>query len=219
MSEYIPQPSSSGWQIWANSLNRYLAQIRSKLKQKTANESATEDGIILWDRQNKYPVVSRDGEYVQIILEDGNVNLTKSTNITAAASNTGYAIQYDTPTGGNGITLDGTDPTKIVFAESGEYLLSFSAQIAASTASQIRLYFWARLNGTDVSRTTMVNTLDANTATIVVSRTAIFQINAGDYLQAMWATSDINGYLDATAATAFSPAAPSTTLAITRIHG
>lgn len=173
----------------------------------------------MWDPASQYPVVSRNGVWTQIILEDGNVNLTRSTNITAAAADTAYAIQYDAPTGGSGISLDGTDPTKIVFADAGEYLLSFSAQIAASTASQIRLYFWARRNGTDIARTTMVNTLDANTATMVVSRTAIFQLNAGDYIQAMWATSDTNGYLDATAATAFCPAAPSTTLAITRVHG
>lgn len=219
MSEKPPVPSGGSWATWANRIYSYLIRTRSKLADLLTGDSAAEDGIIMWDRDAKYPVVSKDGVWTQIVLEDGNINLTKSTNITAAAVDTAYAIQYDSPTGGSGISLDGTDPTKIVFAQDGEYLLSFSAQIAASTASQIRLYFWARINGTDVPRTTMVNTLDANTATIVVSRTAIFQINANDYLQAMWATSDTNGYLDATAATAFAPAAPSATLAITRIHG
>jgi len=52
-----------------------------------------------------------------------------------------------------------------------------------------------------------------------VSRAAKFDVSAGDYLQVMWAVDSTNGFLDASAATAFSPAAPATTLAITRMHG
>ncbi|WP_395007040.1 hypothetical protein, partial [Cypionkella sp.] len=65
----------------------------------------------------------------------------------------------------------------------------------------------------------MVNTLKNNGARLVVSRTAIFNFSAGDYIEVMWAVSDTNGFLDATAATAFAPAAPASTLAITRLHG
>jgi hypothetical protein len=118
-----------------------------------------------------------------------------------------------------GISLDGTDATKIVFAESGEYLLNFSAQMASSSASTVNFYFWAKLNGTDVAQTTMKNALHQNNAVLVASRSAIIEINANDYLQYMWAVSDTNGFLDATAAETFAPSSPATTLSIARIHG
>jgi len=156
---------------------------------------------------------------VQIVLEDGHANLIRTTDVTAAATNTAYAIQYDTPTGNVGISLDGTDPTKIVFAEGGEYLLMFSAQISSTSSSTVNFYFWPRLNGTDAEGSTMRNSLHQNGSTLVVSRAAKFDVSAGDYLQGMWAVDSTNGFLDATAAAPPIPSAPATTLAITRMHG
>lgn len=219
MNEKPPQVSGNAWQTWANRLISYLLRVRTLLRHKTTDESAADDGIILWDRENKYPVVSKDGAFVQIILEDGHAYLSRSTDVTAASADTAYAIQYDSPSNAVGISLDGTDATKIVFSEAGEYLLNFSAQIASSSASTVNFYFWARLNGTDQTGTTMKNALHQNNAVLVVSRSAIFDISANDYLQVMWAVDSTSGILDATAATAFSPAAPATTLSITRIHG
>jgi len=219
LNEKPPQVVGSAWETWATRLNSYLTRVRNKLQHKTENESAADDGILLWDRENKYPVVSKDGAFVQIILEDGHANFIRSTDVTAASANTAYAIQYDTPTNAVGISLDGTDATKIVFAEAGEYLLNFTAQIASSTSSSVTFYFFPRVNGTDVAGSTMVNTLKQNSTTLVVSRSAIFELESNDYLQVMWAVDDTVGKLDATAATAFAPASPSTTLSITRIHG
>jgi hypothetical protein len=47
----------------------------------------------------------------------------------------------------------------------------------------------------------------------------VFHVDAGDYLEAVWATTDTSGFLDATAATAYAPSAPASTIVITRIHG
>lgn len=218
MSEYIPQPGGNTWQTWANSLIRYLAQIRSKLRQKTADESASEDGVILWDRQHKYPVVSRDGEYVQIILEDGHANLGISTDVTAAAVNTAYALTFDTPVNANGIGL-GTPSTRIVFEDAGEYLFNFTAQIASTSSSTVNFWFWPRKNGVDLPGSTIKAALHQNNATTVVSRAALFTIQTSDYVEVMWAVSSTSGFLDNAAATAFAPATPSATLSITRIHG
>jgi hypothetical protein len=217
--ELPPSPTDNKWQTYVQRLSRYLVRTKDKLTQKTQDESASDDGVILWDRVNKYPVVSRNGEFKQIILEDGHAYLYRSTDITAVSVDTAYAIQYDSPTSAVGISLDGTDATKIVFAESGEYLLNFSAQMASSSASQVDFYFWAKLNGTDVAQTTMKNALHQNNAVLVVSRSAIIEINANDYLQYMWAVSDTNGFLDATPAETFAPSSPATTLSIARIHG
>ena len=219
MNEKPPQVVGSAWETWATRLNSYLTRVRNKLQHKTENESAADDGILLWDRENKYPVVSKDGVYKQIILQDGHAYLSRSTDVTAISANTAYAIEYDSPSDAVGISLDGTDATKIVFSEAGEYLLNLSAQISTSTSSSVNFYFWARINGTDVPKSTMFNSLKQNNTTLVVSKSAIFELEANDYMQAMWAVDDTTGILDATTATAFAPAAPATTLSIARIHG
>ena len=218
MSEYVPEPSGGAWQGWAQRLNRYLARTRSILRYKVSGESASEDGVLLWDPQNKYPVVSKDGEFTQIVLEDGHANLSIGSDQTAAAANTAYALTFDTPSGNVGISL-GTPSSRIVFEKSGEYLLAFTAQITSTSASTVNFWFWPRLNGTDVSGSTIKAALHQNTATTVVSRSAIFNISADDYLEVMWAVDSTNGFLDNHAATSFAPSTPSATLAITRIHG
>ena len=204
---------------WGRQLNVFLQRNLGRIFFKTEEDNPSEDGILLWDREKKYPVVSKDGEFVQVVLEDGHASLYRTTDVTAAAINTAYAIQYDAPTGNKGIALDSVDPTKIVFTEAGEYMLMFSAQLTSSSSSTVRFYFWPRLNGVDAPNNTMVNSLHQNGATFVASRSAKFDVAAGDELQVMWAVDGSAGYLQATAATAFAPAAPATTLHITRLHG
>jgi len=212
-----PEPQDKDWQTWGRRLMSYLSQTRSALVQQTGSESAADDGTIMWDRVNKYPVVSKNGAWVQIVLEDGQYSGDITADQTAAVINTAYALTY-TAEISSGIT-NGTPASRIVFEEAGEYMISFSAQISSTSSSTVNFWFWPRVNGSDVTGSTMKNALHQNGATLVVSRSSIFDLNAGDYLEVMWAVDSTNGFLDATAATAFAPAAPASTIAITRLHG
>lgn len=202
---------------WAENIRRFLGKALNQLDAKDQYSSAAEDGVILWDRTNKYPVVSKDGEFVQIVLEDGQYAGAVTTDQTAASANTAYALTY-TSSIAEGVT-NGTPASRIVFAEAGQYMISFSGQIASTSSSTVNFWFWPRINGTDVTGSTMKNALHQNNSVLVVSRSAIFDVSANDYLEAMWAVDSTSGFLDATAATAFSPAAPASTIAITRLHG
>ena len=212
-----PEPRGDDWKAWARRMMQYLGQTRIPLVQQTGGEPAADDGLLMWDRENKYPVVSKDGEWVQVVLEDGQYSGAVSTDQTAALANTAYALTY-TSSIADGVT-NGTPSSRLVFEEAGQYMISFSAQIASTSSSTVNFWFWPRVNGTDVTGSTMKNALHQNGAVIVVSRSAIFDLSAGDYLEAMWAVDSTNGFLDATAATAFAPAAPASTIAITRLHG
>ena len=212
-----PEPQDKDWQTWGRRLMSYLSQTRSALVQQTGSESAADDGTIMWDRVNKYPVVSKNGAWVQIVLEDGQYSGGITADQTAAVINTAYALTY-TAEISSGIT-NGTPASRIVFDEAGEYMISFSAQISSTSSSTVNFWFWPRVNGSDITGSTMKNALHQNGATLVVSRSSIFDLNAGDYLEVMWAVDSTNGFLDATAATAFAPAAPASTIAITRLHG
>lgn len=203
--------------VWGENFRRYLARALNQVDAKDQYSSAAEDGVLLWDRENGYPVISKGGEWRQIILEDGHYGGNISTDQSAVAADTAYALTY-TPTVSSGIT-NGTPASRLVFDEAGEYMVSFSAQIGSSSASTVNFWFWPRVNGTDVAGSTMKSALHQNDAVLVVSRTAIFNFSAGDYLEAMWAVDSTSGFLHSTAATSFAPAAPSSTISITRLHG
>ena len=211
-------PLGEDWKRWAHTFTAYMGRAMSQLAFKYAGLVAAEDGVLLWDAEGGYPVVSKDGAWRQVTLADGYALLNKATTITPALADTAYKIQFDTPAMASGISLDGTFPTRIVFAEAGTYLLGFSAQITSTNASSVEFRFWPVINGTDVAGSTIVASLKNNGDTTVVSRTAIFQMTAGDYLEVDWATTSTASYLDAHAATAYAPASPSATLSITRLR-
>ena len=217
MSFYGAPPVGPDFKVWAEKFSAWLMRTRSFLTHRRDYDSAAEDGVILWDRENKYPVVSKDGAFVQIVLEDGQYAGAVTTDQTAAAINTAYALTY-TSSIADGVT-NGTPASRLVFEEAGQYMISFSAQIASTSSSTVNFWFWPRVNGTDVTGSTMKNALHQNNSVLVVSRSAIFDLQAGDYLEAMWAVDSTSGFLDATTATAFAPSAPASTIAITRLHG
>jgi len=217
MSAPILPPVVGDLAQWGRSLTRYLTQNLYKLGFKTADSNPSENGVILWDDVNGYPVVSKNNEFRQIVLEDGHYDGTVSTNQTAASANTAYALTFS-PDVSDGI-VNGTPASRLVVDEAGEYFISFSAQIVSSSASTVTFWFWPRINGVDVSKGTMKNSLHNNGAVFITSRSAIFQLNAGDYLETMWAVDSTDGSLQTAAATAFAPAAPAATISIVRLHG
>lgn len=219
MSEQIPQPQGPSWDTWARRLAQYLGRIRSLLEYKGTTESASEDGLLMWDTTYEWPTVSKNGTWRQIVLADGEANFVKTSTVTAAAANTGYPITFDAPVGNHGIS-QGTPASRIVFDEGGHYTLSFSAQIASSSSSTVNFWFWPVINGVVTNGNSAIKaSLHQNGATTVVSRTAQFDIAATDYLEVYWAVDSTTGVLQVQPATAFAPGTPAVTLAMTRLHG
>ena len=214
-----PTPPAVGPDIfeWARTFTTWTRRALTQLIFKPSGAAAIENGTLLWDEAAGYPVVSKGGEWVQVVLEDGKYSGSITAHQTAVTINTPYALTY-TPSVADGIA-NGTPASRIVFDEAGQYMVSFSAQIASTSSSTVNFWFWPRINGTDVAGSSMENALHQNGAVLVVSRSAIFEISAGDYLEAMWAVDNTSGFLSANAATAFAPAAPASTIAITRLHG
>lgn len=217
MSAPVLPPVGPDLLTWGRNLTIFLRRNLDRIRFKRDGDNPSEDGVFLYDETNGYPVVSKGGEWRQIVLADGYAFLIQDNNVNAAAANTAYAITYDTPPMADGISL-GSPSSRIVFDEGGTYLLAFSAQITSTSASTLNFYFWPRINGVNIPGSTIKASLHNNGATTVVSRSAIFQMNAGDYLEVMWAVDNNVGYLQAVPATAFAPATPSTSLSVTRIR-
>lgn len=220
----VPVPTSQTLMRWATDVHNYLRATASSavepqtvlMQHQIGGEKATVDGLLMWDTAG-YPVVSKDGVWRELVVANGYAIFGQDTDITAAAANTAYKIALDN-IASSGITLTGSPLTDITFLEAGLYEISFTAQISSTSSSQVNFRFWPRKNGTDVTGSTIVASLHNNGATFVVSRTAIFNFAANDVLNVMWAVDSTNGYLHAHTATAYAPAAPSVTMAITRVH-
>ncbi len=216
MSRILP-PLAPDIRQWAENLRRYLGRALNQLDARDASASASENGVLLWDNALGYPVVSKNGAWRQVVLANGVAHLEITSDATAASANTAYPLTFTIMAGSVGVTL-GTPASRIVFTEGGAYTLSFTAQTHSSSGSTVNFWFWPRLNGVDIVDSAMQNTLHQNNATMIISRTQIFNVNAGDYLEAYWATDSTNGSLQHHAANAFAPATPAATLAISRVN-
>lgn len=212
-----PPPLGPEWKNWGNLLVQYLNRVRSRLVHKTTGDTAADDGIILWDNSNQYPVVSVDGLYKQIVVADGHGDFGISTDYSYAAADTTYELTFTAGANNEGLTLTGS---QIAFDEPGYYLVSFSAQIFSSSGSTIEFAFWPKINGNNLAGSTMRVALHGNSQTTVVSRAAIIHANANDYLEVATACDSTSGSLKAFAANGISgePACPAATLTIIRFH-
>lgn len=56
--------------VWANDLRRYLARQWDRLSFRTSGQTASDNGVLLWDEANGYPVVSKSGVWRQVSLSD-----------------------------------------------------------------------------------------------------------------------------------------------------
>jgi hypothetical protein len=218
MAAPVLPPLGPDWRQWGRQLSSYLSRQLPRLFTKSTGDNPSENGILLWDEVAGYPVVSKNGEWRQVVLEDGHADYIITADVTAAAANTAYKLTYDAMSHNHGITL-GTPASRIVFEEGGQYVLSFSAQVSSTSGSTVHFYFWPSINGTNVDNSAMTTALHQNNATMVTSRTQVFTLAAGDYLEVNWMVDNVNGFLNYTAAASPRPALPASTLSITRLHG
>ena len=62
-----PKLLNDNWPQWAQRTSLWLARTRSSLRFKVADESAAENGVLLWDEANNVVVVSRNGQYDEML--------------------------------------------------------------------------------------------------------------------------------------------------------
>jgi hypothetical protein len=128
--------------------------------------------------------------------------------ITAAAANTAYPVAYTATIESFGITLSGTPTTRITVPTAGVYSFQFSAQLDSSGGTHYA-HIWFRINGVDVPDSANKIAVVGATGEAVAARGRIVTMQAGDYLELMWAVDDTAVTLAAAAAAAPVPATPS----------
>jgi len=221
--EIPPPPHGASWSAWGERLNSFLLRTRDRLRSLTVNDSAAEDGVLMWDRSIEHPVVYLDGEWVPLGYGANEPDqgfgygaFLDFNDQTCATVDTPTAITWGTTAYSNGVTV-GSPTSRIVFTNAGKYYIHFTAQLNSQSANAKAFWFWPRVNGTDITGSTMRITLHDNSESKTVARAAIFEVAAGDYLEAMFAVDDLNTSLEAYAAETFCPAVPSVTLMVVSV--
>ena len=135
---------------------------------------------------------------------------------TLVAINTATAVTLNTTGLSNGVTL--TSSSRLNVVEAGFYQINFSLQLQSASASAKTAYVWLRKNGSNEANTTRAFTSNINNGETPLSVTYTTSLAAADYVELYWAADSTDVALNALAASAFAPAAPSVIVNVTQIQ-
>jgi hypothetical protein len=144
--------------------------------------------------------------------------LISNSDQVAGSLGTAYAVTYDTTDFPNGITV--TSNSRITFADTGIYNITYSIQFENDNNSTEYIDIWLRYKGTDIagtnSRFSMPPRKSVSVPSTLIAVTPIMvDVEAdGDYIEIMWHPSDtgvtIEHYNAVTASPGVTPAIPAT---------
>jgi hypothetical protein len=141
----------------------------------------------------------------------------KATDQIAGNVNFGWAVSFTDTQISNGVSL-GTPNTQIVVAESGLYQFDASVQITSTNSSTKNIRFWYRKNGTDVPASARLVSINLNNGFTTLQMTQTFSLAANDYMEIVFATTDLAAYPHGAANTAYAPAAPAILLSVNQVQ-
>lgn len=130
---------------------------------------------------------------------------------TAAATNTGYPVQFENIYIRNGVEV--VSNTRLTAATDGMFNFQVTLQTKSSNSSDTTVWTWINKSGTDVPYGGQIQTVKGN-ATRALYWNFSIDMEAGDYIEMYWATSDTALQLYTEAATAPHPGIPSTIVAV-----
>lgn len=105
-------------------------------------------------------------------------------------------------------------PSRVYVAETGIYNIQFSAQLDKTSGSAADIYIWLRINGQDVADSASKIAIQGTAAETVAAWNFMPVLQANDYIEIAWSSSDTNVTLSAVAASAPVPGIPSVILTI-----
>lgn len=140
-------------------------------------------------------------------------SLATQTNPTANAVNFMSFSNYDVCN--NNVYFKPSSTNQIQVDLSGVYNIQFSAQTNITQGNNGKIYIWLLVNGVNVASTTGKENV-SNANGLIISWNYILPLNAGDYIQLAWASSDVHMQLlyEAASGSPTKPAIPSVILTV-----
>lgn len=132
---------------------------------------------------------------------------------TAALVNTGYPVEFENTYIGNGVSIEGTDKTRITVSADGVYNFQVTLLTQHTNSSDATVWTWINKNGTDVTYGGQKTTVKGNADRSLYWNFSI-DLTADQYIEMYWATDDTTLSLHTEAPTAPHPGLPSTIVAV-----
>jgi len=109
----------------------------------------------------------------------------------------------------------GVPTSKIYVTDRGIYNFQFSAQLDKTGGSASAVYIWPRINGVNVPHSATKVVIDGPNAEVVPAWNFVLAMDAGDYFELAWQSSDTDVVLLSQAAASNYPEIPSVILTVT----
>jgi hypothetical protein len=109
----------------------------------------------------------------------------------------------------------GVPTSKIYVAQTGVYNFQFSAQLDKTGGSASAVYIWPRINGVNLPDSATKIVIDGPNNEIVAAWNFVLVMEANDYFELAWESSDTNVVIPYVAATGNIPAIPSIIMTVT----
>jgi hypothetical protein len=109
----------------------------------------------------------------------------------------------------------GVPTSRIFVAQTGIYNFQFSAQLDKTGGSASAVYIWPRVNGVNLPDSATKIVIDGPNNEIVAAWNFVLVMEANDYFELAWESSDTNVVIPYVAATGNIPAIPSIILTVT----
>lgn len=137
-----------------------------------------------------------------------------TTTQTAAAINTAYGVTFNSTDLSFGVSI-GTPASRVYVDSEGIYNFQFSLQLDKVSGGVGLFYLWARINGVDQANSATQIRIQGNNAESVAAWNFVYKMNAGDYLELMWAVDTTDITIQTFAAAPPVPGIPSAILTVT----
>jgi hypothetical protein len=136
---------------------------------------------------------------------------------------TPHLMFCETTADADGVSMEtGDEATKsqITFANAGTYNIQFSAQLhnTGGGGSGNIVNIWFKLNGSNIANSDTKVTVPSNVPYLVAAWNFIVSVAAGDYVEIVWLTNNVNIILEHEAAGVYSPAIPSLIITAVQIR-
>lgn len=135
---------------------------------------------------------------------------------TLTSANAATAVVFTTITPAYGVSI-GSPASRVVVEDTGVYDIQFSAQVDNTSGGDQQVWFWPRINGTDVPDSASTLRIKGNDAETVAAWNFMLSMTAGQYFELMWTADDVNTVLLAASATSVYPGIPAVILTVNEV--
>lgn len=152
---------------------------------------------------------------IPIGLDYGAFYSTVDQTLSLAGTANAQAITLSAALTANGVSI-GTPSSRLIVSQAGFYDVALNLQLSSGNASAKTIYVWLRKNGVNVANTTRLFTTDINSGYTPLEVTYPISLQASDYVEFMWASSDTAVALDSVSGLSGAPDAPSVIVTVTQ---